>query len=1303
MVALPRRIPRLTPRFRMALSLLITGSFFLPTLGLLTAEGAAPTSDSLTDLDLNFGVFDQLSAAQARKAQKTDPAPIIAATSALEPRLTPRAIPRVAPVAPYTIQNTTQAIPDSSSVFDVVESSPLPPLSTVLQFFLQSGPLGYLIHTNCSGTSAWTPGYLRPTFQLNVSVFPPTFLDTQLWQPIDCDADPGTGVNSENVTGADIRVRLVPTITNITTGFSPGPGPGGGPSLNPHVDFVGGVSIEVERLGPAAPLPLNLSVLKSFSYDQNNYVWFVNFDFPDTPRVFNNSFTSDEVSLGGNLTELIANIVGGITGNLPLNTYIAELRGPYRLGWNFTGDLPTLALSAGYARFTNVSGQAVLRERTWFDVGLEPASGQTAVPSVVRLRLDSASFNQSFDYLEWTADRPALLNVHYFDDRENFTYARATIRDLPTFLQANVDQVGTGDAATARIRYQANAEVKVIDYDEYIFLNRDPTNFIYSHVRLEDLPRELIVNGTLDIGGSTFEPQFLPRAGVSLIGEIIDRIMIRISSKLYSVGQTLRAIPNNILNLPNDKGWVSIDLPAGGEIGLLEFWLSSGKWAVAPGDFVAFYNDSTLGAPPGAVATAFAGRLQHIEKLLGGFIEETQLTLVTSESQPLSILFLDAPAEATAVAEIHDLPHEFSLRISPTSMRYAASSSVSWLAYTSTIGPAPGQYTRIYLEDVPAYLSFNQTPGDVRVDTLLNAPGGPAGIGLFELHASNREPLELAGDHLLSFENGTVSSASVRIHDIASLRYVQGAGGKVRFTAKGGDPFSIVFLNRTDPLNRLETFLNFDPLPSTLDVTLPGSLQSVNPISLPSLGSLTSVVDFSHIIFAIDSFGRSVASMLAQVGANLANGIGNFDQNFSFAFDSNADTTITANISKGNWAPRDEAQWVHGLRSKQRVSPTNNTSLDLNAKLYLTGLPHHMDFTLNVEAQVLSVNATLLDFTPKFDYLAIETDAASVDPNDQPKNIRFFTDGILPHTDIALKVDFLSDLSIGGSVVGNMAVNSTYPLKDFYVRLTTNHPRPTAVEVLMPSIPEYMNTRAEMADGISITHRAIVPVDFVFVRMSRGIVSAEAAAYAVFHDVPPQADIRVPAGGAFDMSSPNPFKTLPNITMVANQPGLDLLADLRGEALGTRGSLRFLALDLGTRLTMTQSSGSSYSIASDGVQRLLLDLTGFPISKGLTIDAASIYAENISSATISNQLIFNSLPILTVDNLNAEKLQIKFEHRINALSGAAKPTTFVFVTVPLGSPGPVSVASNGIVTSRENAGRYLIVPAPALSWILSQF
>src|SRR6185295_8874049 len=110
MVAHPRRAARLVPQIRKAVALVIFVSFLAPTLGLLSPAGAAGSSDPLTDLDLNFGVFDELSAAQARKAEKTDPAPIAAATGALEPSLTPRVIPRVAPVAPYTIQNTTQGI-----------------------------------------------------------------------------------------------------------------------------------------------------------------------------------------------------------------------------------------------------------------------------------------------------------------------------------------------------------------------------------------------------------------------------------------------------------------------------------------------------------------------------------------------------------------------------------------------------------------------------------------------------------------------------------------------------------------------------------------------------------------------------------------------------------------------------------------------------------------------------------------------------------------------------------------------------------------------------------------------------------------------------------------------------------------------------------------------------------------------------------------------------------------------------------------------------------------------------------------
>jgi hypothetical protein len=1284
------------PFWKRMRAIVISALLFTPAADLLLSSPLVGAADAAQNLDLDFGVFSALSDTQQRKAQKTDPAPILEATDRLLVNLTPRTLARVPPVAPYTVHDTTQSIPSASAIFDVIGNSTLSTGTSIIQFLFQPGALSYAIYTNCSGVSLWSGGTLRPTLNLSFVGGQLKFLDFGDWVAIDCDANPATGVN-----GSDIQVRLRPVILNISFGLNPVFG-NGLPSLSPSLTFLGGISIEVERLGStSSPLPLELALLKSFSYDNNDYVWFVQFGFPAAPPAYNVTVTSDQVNIQGNLAGSIQNIISSLSGNISNWNYISTPLGPYRLSWHFSDEVSAFSLGSGYARFVG-AGSPVLKERTWFEVGLTPASAETAVPSDALLRLDSANFNQSFDYLEWSADRPARLSVQYFDDRENYTYAKATLEDMPTFFKANVDKIGSGPNSTAKIQFVANASIALINYDEYIFLNRDPLNFTYTHTRLENIPVALIVNGTFDIGGSLAEPSLFGNGAISILGTIIDRIMIRIASKLYSIGQTLRAIPNNILNLPDQKGWVSIDLPQGGEIGLLEFWLTSGRYATADGDFVAFYNDTPRRAAAGAVSTSFAGRLQHIQQVLAGFIEETTLTLVTSQSLPLTILFLDSPEDATAVAEIHDLPHEFSLKISGQSLRYAADRAVDWMSYTSVIGPAPGQYTRIYLERLPSFLSFSQVPGDGRIETLANPGSGLAGIGLLELEASSGDPLDLPGDHLLSFENSTVRAVSARVHDISSLRYVQGAGGKVRFTARGGDPFSMVFLNRTDPQNRLESFLNFDPLPSSLDVTLPGSLQDVNPIQLPSLGSIASVVDFSHIIFGIDTFGKSAAAMLAQVGSNLANGIGRFDQNFSFAFDSAANTTLTANISKGNWAPQDEAQWIHGLRSKQRISPLNNSSLDLNAKLYLTGLPHHMDFKLNIEAEVLSVNATLLDFTPAYDYLAIETDSESVDPLAQPKNIRFFTDGIQPHTDIALKVDFRSDLSIGGSVVGNMTVSSSVALQDFYVRLTTNRPRATAVEVLIPKIPGFMQTIAEMSDGISITHRANESVDFVLVRMARGVVSPDASAYAIFHNVPPQADIHVPSAGDFDMSTPNPFKTLPNITMVASEPGLDLVADLQGDALGSRGSLRFLALDLGRRLTMAQE-GSAYSIASDGVSRLFFELTGFPISKGLTIDAASIYAENVRSVTISHQLVFNSMPIITVENLNADKLQINFEHRISALSGASKPTTFIFVTVPLGGAGPLSVASNGIVTSRESSGRYVILPAPILSWLVSQF
>lgn len=1301
-----QRTPRRAAGLLVALILFGAG----PPLAVLHVGADTPTAD-LQPIEFNYGVFDQLKETQAIKEEKTNPALV-------EPRTTPVVATYTDPTvgtrepleANYDVVPSTQGIPDQPVLFDALQDTPFLSYSSVLDFLVSTGPLAYAVFTNCSGTEGWINGSIRPTFDLQFTGGSLQFIDWERWVEIDCDDNPSTG----DVSGYDLRVRLTPVVQNLSFGTEPGTGPLGTPIPVPTLSFVGGLAIEVERLGPATPVrPVSVAVVKSFSYDQNNYVWFVDLDLPDTPTAFFTTVTSDVVQIqGGNVGETVTNLLQGLVGALDNYTYLANLRGPYRLGWQTFGSLPFLTLSAGYARYSSASGPSVLVERTWFGIDVETAANETAVPDQVRVRLDSESFNQSFDYVEWNASAPSRLQLHYYDDRENFTYAVATLDEMPSHLEAKVDTIGSGENATASIRYTASAQLVHLEYDEYIFLQRNETRYIHTHVRLHDLPTNIVINGTLDVGSTLTEPGIQPRPGISLVGELIDRVMVRIASKLYSVGHTLRSIPYTILNLPDQKGWVSIDLPEGGFIGSLEFWLTSGSRVNTTGNFVAFYNDTDpdTPTPPGSVGTSLAGRLDNIECLVAGFFQDrpagttcvspvtaqgTMLTLVTQGSKPLAVLFLDGPNNATAIARISNLPHVFSFRLEPSRITYSSSSRVAAIEYLSVIGP---QYTRIRMNDLPTFFQMNETAGNIRVETLVDPVTGRGGIRLFEFQVSDGPPLSMPGDHLMVFQDGNVNAVSVRLRELGALRYDQQPGGSVQLRSAGGEPFAMSFINRSEPL---EALLYFDPLPARLDVRLPGSLQSVDPIPLPRLGTLSSVLDFSHIIFGIDAFGKGIVRMLSQVGVNLANGIGRFDQNFSFAFDSDANTTLIASIVKGDWTPADDSQWVHGLRSRQRVSPTNNSSLDLTTKLYLSGLPQHMEFSLNVEAEILTVNTTMVDWTPAYDYIAIETDAASPDPLEQPKNIRFFTDGILPHTDIDLSVTFRSDLSIGGLVVGDLNVNTSNPLQDFYVRLTTRVPRPTAVEVLIPEIPVAMSTRAVFGEGITISHHASEPVQFVFVRMSRGILGPDHSAFAIFHDVPPSVDLDVPPAPPFDTADTNPIRNFPNITLSSSAPGLDLVADVDGKALGSRGGLRFFVNDLGTRLTMLGQE-DAYSISSDGVKRLLFSLDDFPITEGMTIDALSIYAEDVQSVTLSMQTAFEAYPIIFIDNLNAGRMELRFEHRVEALSGNAKPTTFVFVAVPVGR-GDVGVYSNGIVTAPETSGRQIILPAPVISLLLSQF
>src|SRR3990172_4027397 len=78
----------------------------------------AQAAEEAVDFDLNFGVFESLSATQERKVEKTNPVTIGPLRARAPRRRAHRAPRRGAPAVSYTVNNTTGGLPQPSRIFD---------------------------------------------------------------------------------------------------------------------------------------------------------------------------------------------------------------------------------------------------------------------------------------------------------------------------------------------------------------------------------------------------------------------------------------------------------------------------------------------------------------------------------------------------------------------------------------------------------------------------------------------------------------------------------------------------------------------------------------------------------------------------------------------------------------------------------------------------------------------------------------------------------------------------------------------------------------------------------------------------------------------------------------------------------------------------------------------------------------------------------------------------------------------------------------------------------------------------------
>ncbi|WP_455392503.1 hypothetical protein, partial [[Eubacterium] cellulosolvens] len=480
-----------------------------------------------------------------------------------------------------TIQNTDPRKFEPIIISELTENPEVDIINhTTLLEFLIDQPLNYYIFTKVNNTKTWTKGLLRRSL-----VFP-KFNPTK-WEYIDADG------NRSN--GNELRVRF--DIVLDTENWER-------PRLFPREARVlkirGGFGLTIERT-TIRQFPLEVYIVKSISYEGENYLWTTGAYFDTAPSAYSSVLMAETIELKGLAETLITTLLGGGIGNLT-STTLAEINGPYSLRFESQTNLKKFNLIVGMVKYEN----RTLTDKNWLIFHTTPAKGFEYVTRSGEVWVDSSNIQAPIDQLKWTSGYydntgqnkiPIDVRIRYGEERKDFIFADVELVDVPKWFSIKIDYTKVVDNRNVTVvDYSADDILKILNYTSYYYpyYNSQLTilKFNCTHVLLEDVPKNFHMEMTSDIGRDiNTTPYNNPQLGIA--ANIIDNLIVRVANRFYRIGKYLKLLAEGLLELPTNEGWAVIDM---GETQLttLEFFQSSSTYILYPGNYIGFLNTSAL-------------------------------------------------------------------------------------------------------------------------------------------------------------------------------------------------------------------------------------------------------------------------------------------------------------------------------------------------------------------------------------------------------------------------------------------------------------------------------------------------------------------------------------------------------------------------------------------------------------------------------------------------------------------------------------------------------------------------------------
>lgn len=1152
------------------------------------------------------------------------------------------------------VRNLAMRQPESHYIFDKAEKTRFLNGTSVLDFILNQ-PLNYWIYTNMSGCETWNKGLLRPWIELSVDDDGIHFIDWERWVEIDMDNNRSTGDSD----GFELRARLSPEIRNIE--FHRGRILPTVPPrvVPPKLVIHGGLKFEVQKLCETSFENLEVIFLKSFSYRGLNYIWTVGFGYSSIPQNFSAHITAESINVTGNIT----NALGNLLQNLSLTSefVITDINGPYEVEVD-SEVIDDLNIIAGYAKIEN----NLLTEKSFIHAFLKPY--REVFPRKISIFLDSPSLNMSFNRLTLTSDERLNLDGIFYQDAENITMAIFNITGLPRRFDLRIDNMSSGNEDITLITFTSTERLESLNYDEYEYYERNLSKCKYTHVGIESLPTKFYMNGSIEFGST--EPTIIENnVRIGFVARFIDNLMIRLASKLHTMAKTIRSIPENIMNMPNEDGWLDFKIKDGSKIGKVEIWITSGNYIVSEGNFLGFYNltkDTNYNYP--RVNTSFSFRLESVGDIYIDFKERIYINASFGKNSIMKTYLIDEYNDARIYAEILNFPKNIELSVLGDDVYLDSDIGIKKLFYASKYKQL---YTIINISEIPSHIAISQKNDSIKVD----APAHRS-IGEIYVRITDSKLIEAGEDsHFVYINDSLGGKISMRLRNVKCIHYEK---GKLNLSFEKEQKF---FFRVLDKNSMTDGIALLDPLPTTLTIGSHTFISKIN-VNIPKISNMTSVVGFAKIAISLNELWKSMMTLSDKFGDTLTNQLSFISTAGEMEFKGDMPSVLIAHMKIGHIS---ESPWVHGIsiRSYNYRSMTHS-----DTKIYIR-LPSYCKIMVNITNTNVSIDGKLDNFIPLYDWLVIDVKGVGERdfvmlltslPNKMSMEIKFgmnstYRNGV---EDINGEINFKNSRAIG----------------DLYVSAIRTSPVITRVSLVMSGIPSEIYGKFVLKDNIYIDYEASGDVKHILLKNDVYYDGDWHGVEISVNELPTKLSVRISPPQEYDMDG-SILQTLPEFSLVSTNALTDISAFIDGKAMGTRGMYSIYIVNLGMKAEGKFSS-DRYIIRSMGSDYIQINSWNIPYSEDMTIEEISIKCVEIRKANIESTWLLGIYPEVNIEKIDAELLKIQME--LTGKNGNINPAfvSFGFTKDNL----PVVRIQQDIRVSYDMHS-LRIIPMPILTWLLS--